>query len=52
MNASTPWQRRTTIARAANQALEAAIVIASVVISPLIFLGASLLYVDQTARVE
>jgi hypothetical protein len=37
---------------AADQALEAAIVIASVIISPLIFLGASLLYVDQTARVE
>jgi hypothetical protein len=37
---------------AADQALEAAIVIASVVISPLIFLGASLLYVDQAARVE
>jgi hypothetical protein len=37
---------------AADQALEAAIVIASVVISPLIFIGAALLYVDQTARVE
>jgi hypothetical protein len=37
---------------AADQALEAAIVIASIVISPLIFLGASLLYVDQSARVE
>jgi hypothetical protein len=37
---------------AADQALEAAIVIASIVISPLIFLGAALLYVDQTARVK
>jgi hypothetical protein len=37
---------------AADQALEAAIVIASAVISPLIFIAAALLYVDQTARVE
>jgi hypothetical protein len=37
---------------AADQALEAAIVIASIVISPVIFLGAALLYMDQTARVE
>lgn len=37
---------------AADQALEVAFVISSVVISPLIFLGASLLYVDQAARVE
>jgi hypothetical protein len=37
---------------AAAEALETAFVLASVVISPLVFIGAALLYVDQTARVE
>jgi hypothetical protein len=36
----------------ANAALDIAFVLANVVISPLLFVGASLLYVDQTARVE
>jgi hypothetical protein len=37
---------------AANEALETAFVIANVVVSPLLFVGAALLYVDQSARVE
>ena len=37
---------------AANEALETAFALSSLVISPLVFLGASLLYVDQAARVE
>jgi hypothetical protein len=37
---------------AAGAALETAFALANVVISPLLFLGASLLYVDQAARVE
>jgi hypothetical protein len=37
---------------AGDQALETAFVLSSIVISPLLFLGAALLYVDQTARVE
>ena len=37
---------------AAAEALETAVGLASVVISPLVFIGAALLYVDQTARVE
>jgi hypothetical protein len=37
---------------AAAEALETAFVLASVVISPLVFIGAALLYVDQSARVE
>ena len=37
---------------AADEALETAFVLASVVISPLVFIGAALLYVDQAARVK
>jgi len=37
---------------AGDQALETAVVLSSIVISPLLFIGAALLYVDQTARVE
>jgi hypothetical protein len=37
---------------AANEALETAFALSSLVISPLVFVGASLLYVDQAARVE
>jgi hypothetical protein len=37
---------------AAAEALETAVGLASVVISPVVFIGAALLYVDQTARVE
>jgi hypothetical protein len=37
---------------AANEALETAFALSSLVISPLVFIGASLLYVDQAARVE
>lgn len=37
---------------AAGAALETAFALANVVISPLLFIGASLLYVDQAARVE
>lgn len=37
---------------AANEALETAFTLASLVMSPLVFIGASLLYVDQAARVE
>ncbi len=37
---------------AANEALETAFALSSLVISPLMFVGASLLYVDQAARVE
>ena len=37
---------------AAAEALETAVGLASVVISPLVFIGAALLYVDQIARVE
>ena len=37
---------------AAAETLKTAFVLASVVISPLVFIGAALLYVDQTARVE
>jgi hypothetical protein len=37
---------------AAGAALETAFALANVVISPLLFIGASLLYVDQGARVE
>jgi hypothetical protein len=36
----------------ANLALESAFVLANIVLSPLLFLGTSLLYVDQEARVE
>jgi hypothetical protein len=36
----------------ANAALDIAFVLANIVISPLLFIGASLLYVDQTARVD
>jgi hypothetical protein len=36
----------------ASMALESAFVLASIVLSPLLFLGTSLLYVDQAARVE
>jgi hypothetical protein len=41
-----------TIRGAANEALVTAFALANVVISPLLFLGAALLYVDQAARVE
>lgn len=37
---------------AANEALETAFIVANVVVSPVMFLGASLLYVDQNARVQ
>ena len=37
---------------AANEALETAFVLANIVVSPLLFVGAALLYVDQSARVE
>jgi hypothetical protein len=37
---------------AANEALVTAFALANVVISPLLFIGAALLYVDQEARVE
>lgn len=37
---------------AANEALQTAFGLSSLVISPLVFLGAALLYVDQSARVE
>jgi hypothetical protein len=37
---------------AANEALVTAFALANVVISPLLFIGAALLYVDQSARVE
>jgi hypothetical protein len=37
---------------AADQAIEGAFVMANIVLSPLLFLGLSLLYVDQRARVQ
>jgi hypothetical protein len=37
---------------AANEALQTAFALSSLVISPLVFVGASLLYLDQAARVE
>ena len=37
---------------AANEALETAFALSSLVISPLVFIGAALLYLDQAARVE
>ncbi len=37
---------------AANEALQTAFALSSLVISPLVFVGAALLYVDQSARVE
>jgi len=37
---------------AAGAAIDTAFVLANVVISPLLFVGAALLYVDQAARVE
>jgi hypothetical protein len=37
---------------AANEALQTAFALSSLVISPLVFIGAALLYLDQAARVE